>query len=280
MGHWAPSAAAANTSSIVHTPEIMVRVSTDAPRWHCRTYTLRRTMHHFFSDCDRLRDPGICGRTLPLVTRTPMTDIPAYHPWARPAAPANIVGFPSTVNPLQFPTPFRGGPLQNEVHANGSFDAPEDTAQTSPSVYVVKVKMTKAEFAKHNYKCNEPRSIAVQKDGKTPPGETDAYYKTVGEIAGRCNASSWNADSDITVIPLVEGNWSDGVLCSLMAVAPHTDTGSDVTYHKGIVVSASYDMGDGDAYITLAIEHAQTVQFDESANKATATAGAMYTIKK
>jgi hypothetical protein len=205
-----------------------------------------------------------------------MTDIPAYHPWARPAAPANIVGFPSTVNPLQFPTPFRGGLLQTEVHANGSFDAPEDTAQTSPSVYVVKVKMTKAEFAAHNYKCNEPRSIAVKSDLETN-GAPDARYTTVSEItAGILATSTRNNDSGITVIPLVnDGIWSDGVLCSIVAVAPHTT--SNVTYHKGIVVSAAYDVGDGYAYITLAIEHAQTVQINKTIGK-TATAGAMYTI--
>lgn len=206
-----------------------------------------------------------------------MTDIPAYQPWARPAAPANIVGFPSTVNPLKFPTTFRGGPLQTEVHANGNFDAPEDTAQTSPSVYVVKVAMDQTQFAAHKYKCNEPRSIAVQKNGTTLGG-TDVQYANVSEQpTGRLGASTWKTDAGITVIPLVDGKWSDGVLCSIMAVAPHTDTVSKVTYHKGIVVSASYDVGDGYAYITLAIEHAQTVQFDKSTK---ATAGAMYTIEK
>lgn len=184
------------------------------------------------------------------------------------------MGFPSTVNPLQFPTTFRGGPLQNEVHGNGNFDAPEDTAQTSPSVYVVKVKMTQKEFGDHRYKCNEPRSIAV-KDGKTTGGP-DVYYGKINKVyAGRRDASTLTGDTGITVIPLVDGKWSDGVLCSIVAVAPHTSSG--VKYHKGIVVSASYDVGDGCAYITLAIEHAQTVQFDD---RNSATAGAMYTINK
>lgn len=204
-----------------------------------------------------------------------MSAIPAYHPWARPAAPANIVGFPSTVNPLQFPTSFRGGPLQTEVHANGNFDAPEDTAQTSPSVYVVKVGMTQKQFAAHKYKCNEPRSIAVQ-NGKSTGGPDNYYAKVTPVDTGKLNASLHTADSGITVIPLVNGKWSDGVLCSIMAVAPHTVVSTSVTYHKGIVVSASYDVGDGCAYITLAIEHAQTVQIDKSTE---ATAGAMYTIK-
>lgn len=58
----------------------------------------------------------------------------AYNPWQPPSIATSIVGHQSSVNPTGSVPLFRGAQAVDELGVHGTFDTPEHTAQTAPSV--------------------------------------------------------------------------------------------------------------------------------------------------
>lgn len=64
----------------------------------------------------------------------------AYHPWATPAIPTTLFGQQTTANPgATVPVQFHGTAAKNEHNDHGTYDSPEDTAQTSPATVAILV---------------------------------------------------------------------------------------------------------------------------------------------
>lgn len=185
----------------------------------------------------------------------------AYAPWRRPEVPATMLGRPSNVNPGAPITNAPLGALMSEYRASESqFESPEETAQTSPAVFVVKVK-DNPKISKDEWKTlesNYQNQLVTVTDSDVVETITDLQRNP--DLANRKGV----------VIALVSGSWNDGVLCCIVP----TKVVFNKTEFRGVLVSAAYDMASSTGYITLAVQHTQTVRVAE--NRTNAVAGMRY----
>ena len=175
-----------------------------------------------------------------------------FPPWSRPALPTGT----GTINPGMPPSDTGYGTMQTEYGVGGHFDSPEDTAQTSPSVFVTTVSFEKRDGAQafvEKLKAHENKFIRITKNaalnGASVTAATIKQETPVLHLRGRPVP---NSAVYIPFTPLID----NGPLCTLF---PRSLPGYIPRNYYGVLVSHVHEKSRKMVHCTLAVEHATNV---------------------
>ena len=212
----------------------------------------------------------------------------SYEPWKAPSASnLNFLDQASTVNPGEGSAPpFRGVAPSTELDVHGSFDSPEDTAQTSPATITMACPVSMANWdatieniQKHRQKIVMVRSMPTEKRVVIEEAyrAERAYASATSPDAYSTDKGVGNSSSSKTTISCqaiaLTGSRTGGdtLLVSLMPMASNSSNrlyarkkevspGKFVFPNVGVLMSHIAEKSAGIIHITLAVEHAVEIK--------------------
>ena len=212
----------------------------------------------------------------------------AYEPWKTPSGiNLNLLGQSSNVNPGEGSAPsFHGQAPRTELGVHGSFDSPEETAQTSPATVTMACPVSAVNWDATitTLKQHHQRVVLVRafpREGRVrieePYRAERAYDTDVATRGGYMPKEKVSQNRSNTLhlhaIALTGSRVGDGgtALVSLMPVTPDiakfyethksdTYNGKHMYPNAGVLMSYTAEKSSGTIHITLAVEHAVEVK--------------------
>ena len=212
----------------------------------------------------------------------------AYEPWKTPSGiNLNFLGQSSSVNPGEGSAPsFHGQAPRTELGVHGSFDSPEETAQTSPATVTMACPVspvhwdaTIATLKQHHQRIVSVR--AFPREGRVrieePYRAERAYDMDVDDRGGYLPDTGICSTDEKTfylhAVALTGSRANDGgtALVSLMPFSPamsaiyeayksEEHNGKHMYPNAGVLMSYTAEKSSGTIHITLAVEHAVEVK--------------------
>tara|TARA_B100000035_G_scaffold307831_1_gene311652 strand:- start:633 stop:1283 length:651 start_codon:yes stop_codon:yes gene_type:complete len=194
-----------------------------------------------------------------------------YEPWqVSRGADFDILGRSTQINPGENTVPpFRGVQPQTELGVHGSFDSPENTAQTSPGVFTMacKISRTNWDTTVADLKSHMKKVVLIKPaDGSvsiTLPTSTKGAYSEDYSIDTRKKLLQ-------AIALTASDNSVDTLLVSLMPTCFETSTllhdlsepidGRQRFPSVGVLMSFVPEKSSGQIHITMAIEHAVEIK--------------------
>lgn len=200
----------------------------------------------------------------------------SYQPWKSPSeANLNYLGQNSTVNPGEGSVPpFRGQSAQTEIGEHGSFDSPENTAQTSPATITMACKISMSEWESTIKKIQSHRQrvvmIVPHHESQTISIEEAYRVEKAYSLNDEYSPKEGLGNSESTVIlqaVALTGSRTGGETTLISLFPLHSKSISainkseDMNRHDcypnvGVLMSHIAEKSAGIIHITLAVEHA------------------------
>jgi len=212
----------------------------------------------------------------------------AYEPWKTPSGiNLNFLGQSSNVNPGEGSAPsFHGQAPRTELGVHGSFDSPEETAQTSPATVTMACPVSAVHWDATiaTLKQCHQRIVSVRafpNEGRVrieePYRAERAYDMDVGSMGGYLPDTGICVTNGRTfylhAVALTGSRANDGgtALVSLMPFSPAMSAiyeahksdehnGKHIYPNAGVLMSYTAEKSSGTIHITLAVEHAVEVK--------------------
>lgn len=206
----------------------------------------------------------------------------SYEPWKAPSASnLNFLDQTSSVNPGEGSVPpFRGAAPNTELGVHGSFDSPEETAQTSPATVTMACPVSMANWDATIKKIQSLRQRIVMVRSEPSeqsvmieePFRAERAYAKEGEVNSYFPEKVISSDIEksiaVQAIALTGSRGAgDTLLVSLFPTGPNVNNrlfemketsykGKTMFPNVGVLMSHIAEKSAGIIHITLAVEHA------------------------